>query len=424
MAFDSLAATQVQNLNANTRYPIVLSHHYGGTAKTAFYGDWVVNADGTGQFKRGGIKEALEQEGASVAQPDKIPFGDHKVRGALLYKKCEVTPPPLMKDANGSLSPNYNDPAYVASSLSEALCLSGSRRRVDGVEKVMDDHCRDPAKIAGQYSDYGDCIQRIKVNIICHSQGCPDSRYMISAMTNELSHKPMADHVASWTSLAGANKGTLLADLGLGLIGCPMGCADGVVAALWNYMGVLSSQGASTTPVWNPHAFESVRALTRRYMTVSMDDAPCPASGCGPSFNQAYPNSPKVYYQTYSLKINRLDPCDLVVTPLWTSDYALEGSNDGLISVDSQRFATTGYGPINGTSNVPTHVVDRGLIQGTSTSPLYSYPGVTHMGVSTQPAAGLAGPKCAFESAGNASTRFSRVGIYLNIVHDLKAMGF
>src|SRR3546814_10805450 len=48
----------------------------------------------------------------------------------------------------------------------------------------------------------------LQFNIICHSQGCPDSRYMLAAVRDEYTGEPMYRRVASWTSMAGANKGT------------------------------------------------------------------------------------------------------------------------------------------------------------------------------------------------------------------------
>jgi hypothetical protein len=52
----------------------------------------------------------------------------------------------------------------------------------------------------------------MKVNVIAHSKGCQDSRYMISNLD-------MGDRVASWTGLAGPAAGTPLADRWLRVFG-------------------------------------------------------------------------------------------------------------------------------------------------------------------------------------------------------------
>ncbi|MHC4400642.1 MAG: esterase/lipase family protein [Planctomycetota bacterium] len=54
--------------------------------------------------------------------------------------------------------------------------------------------------------------ERMKVNVIGHSQGCQDSRYMISNLD-------MGDKVASWTGLAGEALGTPVADRALRFLG-------------------------------------------------------------------------------------------------------------------------------------------------------------------------------------------------------------
>ncbi|MFM2415420.1 MAG: hypothetical protein RL385_143 [Pseudomonadota bacterium] len=407
------AATAVaQNSDASrTRYPIVLSHHWSGTASTSFRGDTWDGSD----FNAYGIKTALEREGATVYQPDKIPFADHLVRGQLLYKRCALSKPLPAKPTL----------AQQKTAMDDALCLNGTPR-VDGVEKAMADFCASPVTRGTAYASEADCIQNIKVNIICHSQGCPDSRYMVSALTNRLSGKPMADHVASWTSLAGANKGTALADTALSAVGCMGSCDNSLVASVLNQLGLDVVQNQGSSLFYAPYVLQSVRALTRKYMTQTMDTGCDPVwQKCAPSFNEKYPNSPKVFYQSYSFKIDRLDPCDKAYDLRWAALFLLEGSNDGLISVESQRFTTTGYGAASG-ANKPTGVLDRGLTMGTSTGSK-SYPGMAHMAMSTHPAAGLPGPACAQATASNPDMgdyHFSREALYKQIVAGLKSRGF
>ena len=372
-------ADPAESHDLRTRYPIVLSHHWSGTADTAFLGDeW----DGE-SFNTGGVKEALEARGAVVYLPDKVPFASHEDRGRLLYRRCE------------------------GDTLPEKLCEGEDAVTVDGVEWILLDYCGDADKRHPEYADFGDCIERVKINIICHSQGCPDSRYMIAAVTNRLSGRSMHEHVASWTSMAGANKGTALADWLLSLLGDrpPEGGATTPRGA--GLLGYELEDGLTR------EVYDSVVALTRKYMTRTTDmDCNPRWSDCPPSFNQLYPNHPDVYYQTYSARVRRLHASHAELGFLWAFLWVFEGPNDAYISLDSQRFTTAGPGR----DQPPTFVVDRGVITGESTRWWASHPGIAHMGFSTSRVAGL-GPDAEHY-------QYSRVGMYEEIVADLKAMGY
>lgn len=409
----SQASAQTTTERVDTKYPIVLSHHWGGTARTSFLGDEY----DLGQFNMYGIKEDLEQRGAVVWQPDKLPFASHQVRGQLLYKKCEVT-------TKLSFIPTK---AEQEAQLNEALCKSGNKKVVSGIYKEMHDYCSLPAMRGTKYTSYSDCVQNIKVNIICHSQGCPDSRYMISALTNELSNKPMDQHVATWTSLAGANKGTRLADFTLALLGCTTGCNMSILGQVFNLLGFWNTNQDELQKVYSPEATESARALTRKYMTQTMDMSCTPSATrtCAPSFNERYPNSRNVRYQSYSLKIDRLDPCTKEYEDRWKLLAWLDSENkenDGLITVDSQRFTTTGYS--DSPVSRETGVIDRGFVMAHVTNRgTTPYPGMAHMAPSTHPAAGLRGPSCANDPSLQDYT-FSREGFYRKIVSELRTNGY
>jgi len=372
-----------------TRYPIVLSHHWSGSAETSFLGEeW----DG-GRFNTGGVQEDLRAHGAIVYLPDKVPFASHEDRGRLLYRRC------------------------AGDTLAEKLCEEGEGVTVDGVELILLDYCGDPAKRHPDYADFDDCIQRVKINIICHSQGCPDSRYMIAAVTNRLSGRPMHEHVASWTSMAGANKGTALADRLLAVMGERPPPGGGEVPRMLRWMG------SSLDGVLTQEVYDSVVALTRKYMTQTTDMDCDPRRGeCPPSFNQLYPNHPDIYYQSFSCKINWLHPCYSGLRMLWGLLWVLEGPNDSYISVDSQRFTTAGNSP----DDPPTFVVDRGIVTGESDRWLVPHPGISHMGFSTSRVPGMGGPDAACtRSGGDADAyHFSRLQLYKDIVAELKDMGY
>ena len=374
-----------------TRYPIVLSHHWSGTAYAAFRGNqYTPNVpEGERPFPAWGVKHALERDGAVVYQPDKLDFGSNENRGRLLYRKC------------------------AGATLSDKLCQGQNPQAVDGVELAMLDYCGDPAKHRGQYPSIAACLRDVKINVICHSQGCPDSRYMINAMTNRLSGRPMHEHVASWTSIAGANKGTAIADVALG---CTDGqCGPDYVAAL-DYLcaglGLCSSA---------PGFHDSVVALSRKYMTQTMDMSCNPAtSTCPPSFNRAYPNPPNVYWQSYSGYIRWAHSCYSDHQAGWLLVGAYEGLNDGYISLESQRFLTAGPSA----SDPPTRVHDRGIVTGTPRVFGLVHPGISHMGFSNNLVPGLPGVDCPGVGNDEAGYAWDREAFYVNVARDLRAMGF
>lgn len=372
-----------------TRYPIVLSHHWSGSADRSFLGDeW----DGRA-FNAWGIVDVLRDHGAVVYLPDKVPFASHEDRGRLLYRRCE------------------------GDTLAEKLCMDDDAVTVDGVEWILMDYCSNPELRHPDYADFADCIERVQINIICHSQGCPDSRYMIAAVTNRLSGRPMHEHVASWSSLAGANKGTALADRLLAVKGERPPPGGREVPLLLRLLGY-GSEGTLT-----PEVYDSVVALTRKYMTQTTDmDCNPRREDCPPSFNQLYPNHPDIYYQSFSGRIEWLHACYRSLLPLWAMLWAFEGPNDGHISVESQRFVTAGDSP----DDPPTFVEDRGLVTGESDRWLVPHPGISHMGLSTSRVPGMGGAEAACTRSGRDAVvyRFSREQFFIDLVAELRDMGF
>jgi triacylglycerol esterase/lipase EstA (alpha/beta hydrolase family) len=379
------------NRNA-TRYPVVLAHHWSGTAKESFLGDDIVGDD----FRAWGVKQSLEEEGAVVYQPGTTPFASSEVRGRLLYRKCAGT------------------------TFTDMLCQGDNPQTVDGIEPAMVDYCSDTNKRGREYASYDDCIQKVKVNIICHSQSCADSRYMISQVTNRLSGKPMSRHVASWTSLAGANKGTRLADLALGLVD---DCDEPECQGPDFVEALLSENGVKKNGEWVPGGYDSLVSLSRKYMTRTMDISCNPLfESCPPSFNQAYPNPPGIYYQSYSGVVRWLHPCYTEIQQTWPLLLILEGENDGWISVDSQKFQTAGNGW--NPKDPPTRVVYRGNVTGESTVWYMNHPGITHMGLNNAKVPGLPQIDCSEYWDDDEVFYFSREGFYQDLVEDLKNKGF
>ena len=135
-----------------------------------------------------------------------------------------------------------------------------------------------------------------RVNLVAHSQGGVDARYLISSMG-------WGDRVASLTTIAAPHRGTALADVAEGLI---PNLGQEIIAQIMALLG------------WD---WDAVGELTRSYMTTV--------------FNPSNPDWPGVaYYSWYG------DGADL-----WTPFIAthailalLEGCNDGVIGCDSAKW--------------------------------------------------------------------------------------
>lgn len=109
-----------------------------------------------------------------------------------------------------------------------------------------------------------------KVNVIAHSMGGLDARYLISTFG-------YGDRVASLTTISTPHRGTAGADLGLGLV---PGFADNVVDALAGIVGERISGGEMSVNV--------------RAALVDLSEAQAP------TFNASTPDDPRVYYQSWA----------------------------------------------------------------------------------------------------------------------------
>lgn len=379
---------------AAPQWPILFSHAWSRNAQTSFQGD---TPQDQGEFDHFGVKRDLERLGVTVYQPDKLAYASHETRGQLLYKKCAGT------------------------NVEEMLCRGGADTVVDGVYAATRDYCAKAENLAKHdFASAQMCQRELQFNIICHSQGCADSRYMLSAVTNEFSGLPMYRHVASWTSMAGANKGTAQADWVLELLAaCVLPqCRSLVLDAAFAVDSFSQNQSLVL------HGSESVVALSRKYMliTTDMDCTPGQGQPCAPSFNQLYPlpEDPEhpIYYQTFSSQIDDIThPCYRGNRLFWEVVMRREGPNDGNISVDSQQFTT--YGP--GSTGAQTPVVARRITGYTSDS-AQPHPGLNHMAYSSSAVPGMPDIDCADNT--DESYRFSRLALYRNIVTELADWGY
>lgn len=378
-----------------TRWPIVFSHPFSETAEQAFRGD-STNAAADGDAY--GVKKMLEAGGAVVYQPDKLAFASNETRGQLLYRRC------------------------AGATLAEVLCTGNDPVEVDGIHLAIGQYCADPAlRARNGYADEDQCHHQLQFNLICHSQGCPDSRYMLTAVRDEYTGEPVYRRIASWTSMAGANKGTAAADFYLKISGACLtpGCHSPVLDALLGAIGAYQNQAL----LFN--SSESVIALSRKYMLDTTDMDCDPASrDCPPSFNQRYPlpvdPQHPVFYQTFSSQIDDIShPCYRDSRMNWQIVIDGEGANDGYISVDSQKFTTYGRDGSGGA----TPVVAR-WVTGNSIDPAHPHPGLDHMAYGHSEVPGMDQGRMSCAGEDNSRYRFSRVQLYRDIVAELVVRGY
>ena len=378
-----------------TRWPIVLSHAFSVTADQSFQSD--ATAAGGGNDVHG-VKTMLEAGGAVVYQPNKIAYGSNETRGQLLYKKCAGT------------------------TLDEMLCKGSNPVEIDGVHLATTQYCADPGlRARNGFTGEDECRKKLQFNIICHSQGCLDSRYMLAAVRNEYTGEFMYKNVASWTSMAGANKGTAQADYYLQVLQACLfpGCKSPLIDLAYAADSLRQNQALVT------NGSESAVALTRKYILQTTDMNCDPGTGsCAPSFNQLYPlpvdAAHPVFYQTFTSQVIDIDhPCYTSKKSNWQIVMDNEGPNDGNISINSQKFTTYGWDD----AGPPTPVLPR-WVDGTTLDPAHPHPGLEHMAYSDLKVPGMDDGKLSCNGEDNSMFRFSRVGLYRDIVAELVERGF
>ncbi len=146
-----------------------------------------------------------------------------------------------------------------------------------------------------------------KVNIVAHSQGGLDARYMISNLG-------MSTKVATLTTMSTPHRGSAVADVIMKLNadtgGWIASIADTVY--IWLFGGKQNIMGASI--------------LTRPYMANT--------------FNPNTPNKTGVMYQSWTAKIKLITADFLLSQPTWLLLLYYEGANDCLVSTTSGQWGT------------------------------------------------------------------------------------
>jgi triacylglycerol lipase len=165
-----------------------------------------------------------------------------------------------------------------------------------------------------------------KVNIIAHSRGGIESRFMISKLD-------MQDAVASLTTISTPHHGSSMADVVMEEIK-----DKNILPSVIDFFAAIFGDN-------NPASYNAGKELTRSFMK---------------EFNRTVPDMTQVYYQSYAGEIN-----DEIVNPMWKLMYETvkkyEGPNDGLVSLDSAKWGTfKGVMSCNGQAKV-SHADEVGL---------------------------------------------------------------
>jgi hypothetical protein len=218
--------------------------------------------------------------------------------------------------------------------------------------------------------------EKFKINLVGHSQGCQDSRYMIS-------NEGMAEMTASWTGMAGESRGTPMADLGIALYDhlLPGALEDRLFRAM--------SPDTLGDREQVRRFIESVRCLTEDYMLSEGDYGP-DGTFAGRGFKADY--APTVYYQNWAAKVKWMPSEWSGLYPLWKYIQIKRGDNDIYTPISSQIHDTK-------------FVVNRGILEGADWCA-----GVHHMAFTG--------------SLNQANPGFGQEQFWIDLLSDLRERGF
>lgn len=144
-----------------------------------------------------------------------------------------------------------------------------------------------------------------KVNIIAHSKGGLDSRYVISGLS-------MVPYVATLTTINTPHRGSALVEF---LMKLPDGIYRLVCRMIDRYFGRLGDT--------KPNAYVASRQLSCRNAE---------------EFNRKYRDDPRVYYQSYASLMKHGFSSKLLCIPYWILKFR-DAPNDGLVTVESAKWA-------------------------------------------------------------------------------------
>lgn len=144
----------------------------------------------------------------------------------------------------------------------------------------------------------------VKVNLIAHSKGGLEARYLISSLG-------MAESVATLTTISTPHRGSLILDW---LCAFPRWIYRFVAWFVDLFSRLLGDR--------HPDFYTASRQLSR---------------SASASFNRANPDAPGVAYRSYAGKM-RNPFSDLIFFWTWSITRLVEGPNDGLVPVESAKW--------------------------------------------------------------------------------------
>ena len=155
-----------------------------------------------------------------------------------------------------------------------------------------------------------------KVNLIAHSKGGLDARYLICGLH-------MEDHIASLTTISTPHHGSELLNI---LNRLP----DGIYRLISSLIDTNYKKLGDTSP----DCYHASKQLSPDFCR---------------EFNKKYPDSPKVYYQSYASCVKSTLGDSLLSIPNLLMFFAGAPKNDGLVTIESAKwghfkkaFTTTG----------------------------------------------------------------------------------
>lgn len=144
-----------------------------------------------------------------------------------------------------------------------------------------------------------------KVNIIAHSKGGLDARYLISALS-------MEDHIASLTTMSTPHRGSELLNL---LNKLPDGIYHLISSVIDSNYKRLGDE--------SPDCYHASKQLAPEFCQ---------------EFNERFPDSPRVYYQSYASCVKSVLGDSLLSIPNLLMRFAGASQNDGLVTIESAKW--------------------------------------------------------------------------------------
>lgn len=144
-----------------------------------------------------------------------------------------------------------------------------------------------------------------KVNIIAHSKGGLDARYLISGLH-------MEDKVASLTTVSTPHRGSCLIDV-----------LNKLPDSVYHFVSGLLDKSAATLGDEHPDCYHSSKQLAPAFCE---------------EFNKLYPDAPGIYYQSYASVMKNMFSDSILSIPHFVMCLCGCKDNDGLVTIESAKW--------------------------------------------------------------------------------------